>query len=77
MVESMNEDIFAFVALGELLEALNAAYLVVKAGSEDESLVVEGLAVVEANGVVVGVDLSSGDSEFGLRPVVNLRLDTA
>ncbi len=66
MVESMNEDIFAFVALGELLKALNAADLVVEAGSEDESLVVEGLAVVEADGVVVGVDLGSGDSEFGL-----------
>jgi len=39
---------------------------VVEAGSEDESLVVEGLAVVEADGVVVGVDLGSGDSEFGL-----------
>jgi hypothetical protein len=46
MVEGMNEDIFAFVALGELLKALNASDLVVEAGSQDESLVVEGLAVV-------------------------------
>ena len=66
MVEGMNEDIFAFVALGELLKALNAADLVVEAGSQDESLVVEGFAVVEADCVVVGVDLGSGDSEFGL-----------
>jgi len=77
MVKCVNEDIFTFMALGKLLKTFNSADLVVKAGSKDKSLIVEGLAVVEADGVVVRVDLCSGDSEFGLRPVVNLRLDTA
>lgn len=77
VVKSVDEDVLSLVALRELLKALDVFQLVVESSGQYESLVGEGLAVVQADLVVVSIDLGSVDTEFGLAPVVNLGLNTA
>ena len=77
VVKGVDEDVLSLVALRELLEALDVFQLVVEASSQHKSLVGEGLAVVQADLVVVSIDLGGVNTELSLAPVVNLGLNTA
>lgn len=75
LIEDVSEDVVFFISVSELSKTFDGFHSVVEAGSKNEGLVAESLAVGHIKSVGLSVNLGKFNTSLNLGPLFNLGRD--